>query len=82
MFHAAEYDRIIALHKHNTEIGAEDAFYLLVKTHPPYWHPSGLFQYVCVAANEALRFSCVVSFETTHFFILEREEKHNESHRL
>ena len=56
-------------------MSAEDAFYLLVKTHPPYWHPSGLFQYVCVAANEALRFSCVVSFEAAHFFIIRRERE-------
>ena len=48
---------ITMLHKHYTEINAEDAFCLLAKTHPPYWHPSGLFQYVCVAANEAVRFS-------------------------
>ena len=79
------------LHKHNTEIDAEDVFYLLVKTHPPYWHPSGLFQYVCVATNEALRFSCVVSFEATHFLfsrkmrgenINEREGKGNAGYGL
>ena len=62
LFYERGYGKIISLHKQHTEMIAKDAFYLPVKTHPPYWHPSGSFQYVCVAANEALRFSCVVSF--------------------
>lgn len=52
-------------------------FTFLVKTHPPYWHPSGLSQYVCVATNEAVCFSCVVSFGATHFLFSRKERGEN-----
>lgn len=66
---------MITVPRNQIKPNTEDAFYLLVKTHPPYWHPSGLALYDCVAANEALRFSCVVSFGATHFFLGKTERE-------
>lgn len=66
LFLLDEYAMIVVPHN-QIEPDTENAFYLMVKTHPPFWHPLGMTINDCVAASEAMRFSCVASFGATHF---------------